>query len=400
MRVLHVTPYFAPAFNYGGPPRSILGLCKALLRVGVEVDVFTTTANGILDLPASSESADVYDGVPVRYFLRAFPRRFFGAAGLAETIPAVLGSYDLLHIHGLWNLPAWLASRPARRVGVPYVISPRGMLEPGAIAHKSWRKRFAYLVVERRNLVNAAFLHATSASEGRTLKGYGVDAEIVVLPNGVNVREGDSPPRGAFRHMHGLDENLKLVAFLGRIHPIKRLDILAGAFRRVHEVAPNTHLVIAGPDECGYREMLEPMFARVSNAVHWIGEVGQADKQSLLRDADVLVMCSDSESFGMSVVEAMAAGVPVVVTQTCPWQEVETAGCGFWVAQESGEIATAVKYLLSHPAEAAAMGERGRLQARAKYDWDSIARKMADHYAAAIGARSGVPVVRPARRAA
>jgi len=386
MRVLHITPYFAPAFNYGGPPRSILGLCKALLKAGVEVEVFTTTANGDFDLPASSERADVYEGVRVRYFPRAFPKRFFGAAGLAEAIPSVLDGYDLLHIHGLWNLPAWTASGSARRAGLPYAISPRGMLEPGAMTHKSWRKRFAYLLMERRNLASAAFLHATSAAEEQTLRSYGFDAEIVVLPNGVDFPEGE-PPRGAFRREHGLpetEEDARLVVFLGRIHPIKRLDLLAGAFGLVHETIPNTHLVIAGPDECGCRKTLEPMFARTGKAVHWIGEVGSMRKQALLRDADVLVMCSDSESFGMSVIEAMAAGLPVVVTRTCPWREIETAGCGFWVAQGSSEIAEAVKYILSHPSEAEAMGARGRSAARANYGWDSIARKMADHYKEAI----------------
>jgi glycosyltransferase involved in cell wall biosynthesis len=364
----------------------------------VEVEVFTTTANGAFDLPASTEGADVYEGVPVRYFLRTFPRRLFGAAGLAETIRSVLGSYDLLHIHGLWNLPAWVSSWPARRIGLPYVISPRGMLESGSLAHNSWRKRLAYLIAERRNLSKATLLHATSEAEGETLRSYGFDAEIAVLPNGVNIWEGDAPPRGAFRRRYGLDENAKLIVFLGRIHPIKRLDILADAFIQTHEVIPDTHLVIAGPDECGHRAALEPRFNRVSNAAHWVGEVGGADKQSLLRDADVLVMCSDSESFGMSVVEAMAAAVPVVVTQTCPWREVETAGCGLWVAQESGEIAKALAYILRRPAEAEAMGERGRLQARAKYDWNSIARKMADHYATAIGARSGAAAMRSGGR--
>jgi glycosyltransferase involved in cell wall biosynthesis len=386
MRVLHVTPYFAPAFNYGGPPRSILGLCKALLKAGVEVEVFTTTANGAGDLPASSSGADIYEGVSVRYFPRAFPKQFFGASGMAEAILEVMGSYDLIHIHALWNLPSWAASRPARKAGLPYVISPRGMLEPGALAHKAWRKRFAYLAAERRNLANAAFLHATSDFEGSTLTKLGLESEIVVLPNGVDLREDDWPVRGEFRRKHGLTDKVKLIVFLGRIHPIKRLDILAGAFGRVHEAMPDTRLIIAGPDERGCRKTLEPLFAGASGAVHWVGEVEQADKWALLRDARLLVMCSDSENFGMSVLEAMAAGVPVVVTRTCPWPEIETAGCGFWVAQESGEIANAALRILRHQDEAEAMGERGKRLARERYGWDSIACRMADHYAAAIAA--------------
>jgi glycosyltransferase involved in cell wall biosynthesis len=262
------------------------------------------------------------------------------------------------------------------------------MLDKGSITHKAWRKRIAYLMAERRNLSGAAFLHASSTAEEQTLMSYGFDSNVVVLRKGVDFEAGDIPPRGSFRRRHGLDENAKLILFLGRIHPVKRLDILAEAFGRVYAAIPNAELVIAGPDECGHRKVLEPVFARVSKAVHWIGEIGQADKWALLRDVDVFVMCSDSESFGNSVIEAISVGTPVVVTKTCPWEEVETAGCGYWVSQEKGEIAEAVVSILSHPAEAEAMGERGKALARANYDWDSIAHKMAGHYAAAIDARS------------
>lgn len=366
---------------------STLSLCKALLRMGVGVEVFTTTANGAIDLPAS-RGMDVYEGVPVRYFPRAFPKKFFRAEGLAEAIARGVDGYDLIHTHGLWNLPAWASYPPARRAGVPYVISPEGMLDSGSLAHKPWRKRIAYLMTERRNLAGAAFLHATSAAEGQTLKDHGFDSNVVVLRKGVDFWRGNLPPRGVFRRRFGLDDNSKLILFLGRIHPVKRLDILADVLAQALEAVPNARLVIAGPDECGHRKELEPAFSRVSSAVYWIGEVSQTDKWALLNDVDVLVMCSDSESFGNSIIEAMAAGTPVVVTRTCPWPEIETARCGFWVAQESREIADAVIHILRHPAEAEAMGECGKALARASYNWDSIAREMADHYAAAIAARS------------
>src|SRR5438128_75280 len=118
MRVLHVTPYFAPAFCYGGPPRSILGLCRGLRQAGVEVQVFATTANGASDLPESPLGGDCYDGIPVRYFPRAFPRRFFGLAGLGAALTSGIVQYDIVHIHGLWNVPAWTAARHAQRTGI------------------------------------------------------------------------------------------------------------------------------------------------------------------------------------------------------------------------------------------------------------------------------------------
>src|SRR5262245_11788889 len=130
LRALHVTPYFAPAFAYGGPPRSILGLCRGLQGSGVDVSVLTTTAAGGSRPPLAAGS-DSYAGIPVRYFPHAFPRRLFGARGLRAAIDAEASRADLVHVHGLWHLPGWIAARAARRAGIPYVLSPRGMLDTG-----------------------------------------------------------------------------------------------------------------------------------------------------------------------------------------------------------------------------------------------------------------------------
>jgi len=127
MRVLHVSPYFPPALPYGGPPASVLGLCQGLQRAGVDVEVVTTTANGSDSLPASPAGGDVYEGVPVRYAERSFPRRFFGAR-VRPPLTEALSRADVCHVHGVWNVPEWWASHLAHAAGVPYVISPRGML--------------------------------------------------------------------------------------------------------------------------------------------------------------------------------------------------------------------------------------------------------------------------------
>jgi glycosyltransferase involved in cell wall biosynthesis len=380
LRVLHVTPYFAPAFAYGGPPRSILGLCRGLDRAGVLVQVFTTTANGPASLPASFSEGGRHAGVAVRYFPRAFPRRLFGAAGLAPALAAQIGHCDLVHTHGLWHWPGWTAARHARRRLIPHVISPRGMLDAGSIAHHAWRKQAAYWMRERRHLEGAALLHAASDAEARTLARRVPSVSVAMLPNGVDAPADEDLARGRFRHRLGLAADAPLIVLLGRLHPIKRLDLLAAAFAEVRARYRTARLVIAGPDEDGYRGRVEPLFAPERGAVHWTGEVGEADKWALLADADALVMCSDSESFGLSVLEAMAAGVPVVATRTCPWEEVETAGCGFWVPHDAHALASALGRLLGEPAWARAMGQKGRVLARAKYSWDSIAGAMAGHY--------------------
>jgi glycosyltransferase involved in cell wall biosynthesis len=391
LRVLHVTPYFAPAFCYGGPPRSILGLAQGLRRVGVDVEVFTTTANGAADLPASPRQCVQHEGVPVRYFPRAFPRGLFAATGLDAAMASVVGRHDLVHVHGLWNAPSWIGARRARRAGVPYVVSPRGMLDAGSMARHPRRKRLAYWAVERANLAHAAFIHVTSEAEADSVARHDLGVPVVTVPNGVECPVGREAIRGTFRRRLKIGADAPLIAFLGRIHPMKRLDLLAAAFGRVHAVEPAARLVIAGPDEArGYRDQIASALAGTGGAVCWTGPLEGEQREALLRDADALVLCSDSESFGMSVLEALAAGVPVVVTRTCPWPEVATAGCGFWVPQSAEAIAAALLDLLSDPIGARAMGERGRALARTKYSWDAIAAAMAERYESAVAARSGL----------
>jgi glycosyltransferase involved in cell wall biosynthesis len=394
VRTLHVTPYFAPAFRYGGPPRSVLGLCRALGAAGVEVEVLTTTADGPADLPASPPEGNRYEGVAVRYLERAFPRRLFGARGLGRALDQAIARCDLVHIHGLWTLPGWAAARRARRAGVPVVISPRGMLDPGSIAQRAWRKRIAFAAVERRNLWGAALLHATSSAEAQALRLWAPGSPVVTVPNGVDAPAVDLLP-GDTRLRLGIPEGAPLLLFLGRIHPIKRLDLLAEAFARVRAVLPDARLVIAGPDERGERRRLEPSFAAAGDSVHWIGQTGDEEKWALLAAADLLVLCSDSESFGMSALEAMAAGTAVVVTRTCPWPEIETAAAGFWVAQEPEAIARAALAILSDDERAAEMGARGRALARARYSWDAAASALAARYRKAIERRALPLVVTP-----
>jgi glycosyltransferase involved in cell wall biosynthesis len=385
MRVLHVTPYFAPAFRYGGPPRSVLGLCHGLQRAGVDVEVVTTAANGSTDLPSSPPDGSEYEGIAVHYTPVAFPRRLFGGR-LRGPLSSALADADLCHIHGIWNVPEWTASRLARTRRVPYVISPRGMLQPGALRHGLWRKRAAFRLFERATLAGAEFLHATSSAEAAILQSLNLTVPIVNLANGVDVVAA-SRAAPDFRLRLGIGRDAFVVLFLGRIHPIKRLDLVADAFAALRARHSAAHLVLAGPDERGHLAEIMTRLTAHAGFVHATDAVSEHDKWSLLRDVDALVLCSDSESFGLVVVEAMAAAVPVVVTRTCPWDEVETHGCGFSVEQSVAAIAAALRELAADRALAAGMGARGAAFVRDRYSWDAIGRQMAARYFDVLGRR-------------
>ncbi len=369
MRILHVSAYYAPAFRYGGPPRTIHGLCRALCAHGADVEVFTTDADGTAALPVEITRRGEHDGVPVQYFPCTWPRSPIGSRPLAKALRGALPHADVLHIHGLWNRVVWAAARAARRAGVPYVLSPRGMLEPAALAHHRLRKRVAWSLVERSTVDGAALLHATSEVEAGTLRALDPRAEVIVVPNGVDLPP--ATPRTATE---------PVIVFLGRLHPIKRLDLLVDAFARVRASGRRAELVIAGPDEAGLRAALEARVPEVAGSIAWPGAVAEGAKHELLARAAALVLCSDSESFGLSAAEAMAAAVPVVVTRTCPWAEVEQHGAGFWVEPRADAIAAALMRLLDYPAAARAMGARGQDLIERRYRWDVVAAQMEQHY--------------------
>jgi len=377
VRVLHVTPYFAPAFRYGGPPRSILGLCQALMEAGVEIEVFTTTANGPQPLAPAPEGTE-YEGVRVRYFPLAWPRRYWRASGLAAAIERALPSADLVHVHGLWNMTGSAAVARARSAGRPYVVSPRGMLQPAAMRRHRVLKTAAYWASERAHLSGAAFLHATSHLEQQQIAKYG--RSVVTIANGVAPVAVSADVLEGVRERSRIDAGDEVVLCLGRLHPIKRLDLLAAAFDIVHRARPRARLVIAGPDEDGYRARVEPLFTPVAAATRWLGAVDRETVAALFAASRTLVQCSDSESFGMSVAEALAAGLPVVVTNETPWPQVAALELGYSVAQEPAAIARGILEILERPADGCAMGARGRAWARETFGWDAIGRSMRDAY--------------------
>jgi glycosyltransferase involved in cell wall biosynthesis len=381
LRAVHVCAYFAPAFVYGGPPRSILALCRAQRDAGVDARVVTTSANGDGELGDDVTARGEYEGVPVHYCDRAWPRSIFYAPSLASVVANELRDADVLHIHGLWNAAIWSAAAAARHLKRPFVLSPRGMLTASALAHDGWRKKLVYPVADRRVIRDAARLHATSRIEFNELTKITENSRVVYVPNGVELPPTNGDARGA-RARFRLPATAPLVLFLGRIHPIKRLDLLAGAFGRVLQQHPGAHLVIAGPDEEGHRAQMAPLFTPFGGSVTWTGRVDDVDKRQLLDAAAVLVMCSNSESFGMSVAEAMAAEKPVVVTRTCPWSEVESQHAGFWVEQTPDAIAAGLNAVLSDESAARAMGRRGHSLVAAQYSWTHAASALIHEYEA------------------
>jgi glycosyltransferase involved in cell wall biosynthesis len=370
MRLLHVVPTYLPAWRHGGPILAVHGLCRALVERGHEVTVLTTDvhAEGRLDVPLGEPVT--LDGVEVRYFPVRLPRRLYFSPALRRAARNLMNRCDLLHLHSVFLWPTSAAARTAERAGVPYLVSPRGMLVPGLIARRGrWRKRAWILLAERRTLARAAALHATSDLEAQDAGRLGLSLPpVFVVPNGVDFPPAnEETPREPF------------LLFLGRVSWKKGLDRLIPALAH----CPGVELKVAGNDEEGLRPELGRLAAEagVRGRVDFLGPVAGQEKASLLRRAAVLVLPSRSENFGNVVLEAMAAGCPVAVTAEVGLAAtVRETGSGIVVDGEPARLGEALRNLMADAPRRDAMGRRGACAAAEHFGWPAVAREMETVY--------------------
>jgi glycosyltransferase involved in cell wall biosynthesis len=276
----------------------------------------------------------------------------------------------------MWTYPVVAAARTCERCGVPYVLSPRGSLDPWAMKQAWWKKRGYMLLVERRTICRAALLHFTSADEHRTAPDEFRDRPYAVVPNCLE-------PEALLPLVRAEEAAVPEILVLGRIHAMKGFDVLVPALRRLADAGSHAHLVIAGNDEGGYRARVEELAAahRLQDRIQFLGEVDGARKDAVLRRAALLVAPSYRENFGNAVAEAMAAGLPVVVSDRVGIApDIAEYGAGLVVPIDPGAIADALERLLSQPALRAAMGQRGRELVGARYSGPAVAEAMLAAY--------------------
>jgi glycosyltransferase involved in cell wall biosynthesis len=377
VRLLHVVPTYLPAWRHGGPILAVHGLCKALAARGHAVTVLTTDVNGAERLEVPLDRPVVIDGVEVRYFPVRRLRRLYLSPPLGRTVREGVADFDLVHLHSVFLWPTAAAARAAEEAGVPYVLSPRGMLVPELMrSHGRWRKLAWMLVAERRTIERAALLHATSPLEAEEARRLDLPLPpVAVVPNGIDLQPWDGDPQGLSAAVRGVVAGGPFLLFLGRLSWKKGLDRLIPALA----AAPRALLAVAGNDEEGIRPALEALArdAGVGARVRFLGPVHGADKAALLHRASALVLPSRSENFGNVVLEAWAAGRPVVVTPEVGLAAVvRETGAGIVAAGDLGEALRD----LPDPARLAEMGERGAREVRARFGWPAVAREMEEVY--------------------
>jgi glycosyltransferase involved in cell wall biosynthesis len=384
LRILHVTPIYEPAYVYGGPARSLPLLCRSLVRAGAEVTVITTNANGPADLDVPLGQPVDLGGVETHYYPRRAPRGLCYSPELARECEESIKQFDLIHTTGMWTYPPVRAASISRRRRKPYVVSPRGMLMKWEMSHKAWKKRLYFYAVEYRRLKKSAGIHCTTQAERDALSSLGVEVQGFVVPNGLDIAEFKKlPAHGMLREQLGIPYDAQVLLFMGRLHPKKGIEETLAAFKSLSANYLKLHLVLSGPDEAEYVETIGTWaaLAGLATQVHLTGKLQEMERLAAFRDADVFVLLSHSENFGMGVAEAMACGIPVVVSEEVgisPW--VSQWDAGFSVKRHSEAAAKAIATLLNYPEEARQRGENGKNLVASEFSADAVGRQMLAKY--------------------
>jgi glycosyltransferase involved in cell wall biosynthesis len=384
MRILYVTPYYKPAYAYGGPVRSTSELCEAMTAQGAEVTVLTTHANAGEPLPVALREPLTVDGVQVVYYPVSDlpPRSFFYSPELAAACAQNAGRYDLAILDTFYTHAMGPAANACACDGVPFIMPLRGQLLPWALGYKRLKKWLYWRAAGRRYLNAAAALHCTDAAEAEAAARLGLRTRTFVVPNGIEAcRFEQLPPHGGLRQRLGIPADARVLLFLGRLHRKKRPDIAVSALAAAQALPGETHLVLAGPDEEQLATDLRAQAHAVGCAerLHFTGLLAGDHVLQALADSDLLLMPSapDSENFGMAAAEALAAGLPVLTSDRVPvGRAAQAAGAGCVAPADAEAFSQMTLKMLGTPERMAEMGPRGRELVRREYDLPAVGRRM------------------------
>ena len=379
LRILHVISTVGPQF--GGPTKAVHAMARELATRGHHVTVATTDASddadGRLEVPLGLPVLE--NGVTYRYFARHPAGRWKFSWALTQWLWSETASFDVTHVHGLFQYPTMAGCRISHRRGVPYVVRPLGTLDAWSLGQRAWKKRPYLALVEAPHIRRAAALHATSPAEADHLRAFGA-RRIEVIPLGV-----DMPAVRPVRRTDRVPDEPLRVLFLSRLHPKKGIPVLFDALRLVREAGVRVAVIIAGSGQLDYEAELRRSATSlgINDLITWAGHVEGDAKSALFENADVFVLPSSQENFGIAVAEALAAGLPVIASREVAIAgEVEAAGAGRALPIDARAFADALLDYVRRPDARVAAGRAAAAFARASYSWPVCAERLEALYRA------------------
>ena len=365
--------------NGGGVFFSMRGLVHALRAVH-EMQV---TVMGLADA-FTDEDRPVWAPVDPQTAPVLGPGIFGYAPQLAELLAS--RAPDLVHSHGIWMYPSLVSKQWSARTGRPHVVSPHGMLDPWALRNSAWKKKIAAVLFEGRHLRRAACLHALCEAEVDAIRAYGLKNPVCVIPNGVDVSAGTAGAPSPWNDT--IPEGAKVLLHVGRMHPKKGLVSLLLAWSAAIRRESGWHLVLAGWDQGGHEQVLRDRILAldIADTVHLIGPSFGHKKEALYEYASAFVLPSLSEGLPMTVLEAWAHGLPVLMTPQCNLPEGFESRAAIQIHSDPSNIADGLRALTTMSAEdRRAMGQRGCELVSRRFEWSHIANDMAAVYRWVLG---------------
>ena len=348
MKILHIIHSIDK--STGGPARSVTKTCVELAKLGVSIELLVQESSNKIEVP-------VTDNLTINY--KTMSELFLYGSKLSNK------EVDLIHLQHIWSPYIEIMAFWAYHKKIPYIITPRGMLEPWIMAQNPWKKKLGMFLYQDKAIKKAAHIHVTASMEEETVRALGYTNPITIIPNGQNLSE--------IKKIKTNYDSKKIV-FISRIHPKKGIELLLEAWQAID--TQGWTLEIAGNGEADYLETLTKLVKDL-DTVQFVGEQYDEDKWDFLRSAAVMVLPTFSENFGNVVVEALAVGVPVLTTKGAPWEDLEKYNCGWWIDLSVANLIVSLQTIIqTPPQELKLMGENGLQLINEKYDIKAVAKNM------------------------
>lgn len=401
-------PNYWPSFQFGGPIASVHCLNKTLAKKGIDVTVYTTNV-GLDDKVPVNQEVNV-EGVKVTYFGFTKWLEFMGTTGwqfslqMRQALKNNLKAFDLVYIVNIWSYPAAIAAYYSRLYGKPYIVVPSGMLYPDTFSKKKWKKWPYYHLIVKKDLRSASAIHYTAEDEAKkTYPFLNLQNRTIIVANGIELSEFSGPiDKEGLETRYPYLKDKKIILFLGRILWIKGLDILIKSYAMIAGERDDVHLLIVGNDEGDYLKKVKKWLKRlrINYLDYASGEEGYVNgakvtftgmltgkkKLEAYKGSDIFVLPSYSENFGMVAVEAMACGIPVIISnKVAICRETERNKAGIIINAESKNLYQGIKLLLEDPDLRKEIAVNGKKLVEKYYDIDKVADKMIEAYREVAG---------------
>lgn len=364
----------------GGSANSVINLSQALAQEKIDCHLFALDYQNCKS--QSSLTGVKLHNYPATNLAKIF--RGFDPKASRYLFDLASTKLDLIHNHGLWVFFNMYARQAAVSNRLPLIISPKGMLEPWALNYSRYKKCLAWYLYEQKNLNSATAFQATSVQEIQSIRRMGYKQPIALIAEGVSIPQLDQKPSKSFlEQLFPELINKKWLLFLSRIHPKKGLNNLLYVWQLLINKFPDWHLIIAGPDIIGHRAELELLTRELGleKQVTFTGMLLGEIKTSALSNAELFILPTYSENFGIAIAESLAYGVPVITTKGAPWQDLSDYSCGWWIENNQQLLMNVlIEAMELSDLERQEMGMRGRAMVEKKYSWNYIAQEMSDLY--------------------